>query len=406
MHNAFTVTRTALLALALSLTLTACSEDPTEANSLVSPVPLPNFTYRDTTIYADSSASFLERIPTNGDVNLLGQYGKYSASLILQFTPAYFPARDTAAVYEATLTLRAVSRTGDSTSTMTFNTYQVLRPWNAVTFTRDSLNASFYDQSVTRATPTTVLPGTDSQRVAIRLDTALVRQWLQTTTSSTTSKYGLILIPSSGNIVWGFDRYSLDTAATPTLTIVAGSPTGPQRDTSYFRLGIDTFVADSIPNLIADPAKLYVQSGIAYRSMVHFDFSQVPRGTMILSAELLLDRDPATTQVARYSSPEEVSGHVRFSSTLTYSYETYPYGRGKLKAGTANTFSMDVRHAVQTWLKGTNYGLLLSAPSKLESGSTNDTERSTLDLYTYFSHRATDPTRRPRMRILYAVARQ
>ncbi len=405
MRNIHAKLRASLLALTLSLTLTGCSEDASQSNSLVSPVPLPDFNYRDTTFYADSSASFLQRIPTNGDVNLLGRFGNYTASLLLQFTPAYFPARDTASVYNALLTLRSVSWTGDSLSTLSFNVYQILVPWSSGTFTWDSLNASFYDGSVARGT-CTVPPGPDTQRVAITLDTALVRQWLRTTTSTTTSKYGIILVPTGGNIVRGFDHFSLDTASAPALTIIAGSPAGPQRDTSSYHLGIDTYVADYTQNLLSDPAKLTIQSGIAYRSMVHFDLSFVPRGTMILSAQLSLERDPATTRVSRFTGNEEVSGHVLLSSSSATSYETYPYSRASLQSGTSNTFAMEIRHAVQTWLKGTNYGLLLTAPSGLESGSTNDAERSTLDLYTFYSHRATDPSLRPRLKIIYAVGRQ
>src|SRR5512135_545426 len=76
-----------------------CSEDATQSNSLLAALPLSDFTFRDTTIAAISSAPFIRHIGMDGTVNLVGATGKYTAYTMLQFIPAYFPYRDTAVVY-------------------------------------------------------------------------------------------------------------------------------------------------------------------------------------------------------------------------------------------------------------------------------------------------------------------
>jgi hypothetical protein len=71
---------------------------------------------------------------------------------------------------------------------------------------------------------------------------------------------------------------------------------------------------------------------------------------------------------------------------------------GRRLAGTSTTFRFDVRHAVQTWARGGNYGFLLRVATASEFNS--------LDLYCFGSVSAPDPARRPRLRVVYSVRNQ
>jgi hypothetical protein len=381
----------------------ACSEDATEANAIVSPVPLKDYTFRDTLIYADTTSSFRQNIPMNGYLNLVGVYGKYQAALVIQFTPAYLPIRDTALVYRATLRLKAASWFGDSSGTLSLNVYPVTRSWNPGTLTWDTLQSGLYDQSIVRGTFTGGAMG-DSAWISILLDTAMVRQWL--TSSGTSTNYGIVLVPNANSgIVRGFHQYSADTLS-PILEIVAGSPAGAPLDTANYQVCYDSF-AGNIDNLVSNPSRLYVQSGIVYRSTMHFDLSFVPRGAIINSAEMLLDRDPATSLLNRFSGTPEVVAHLLTSGTDNTQYNSTQYETGTLKTGTDNTFSIDLRHEAQLWLRGSNYGVLLAATSYLDLYSLRDSEHSSFDLYTFYSHREQQfPSHRPRLKIIYAYTKR
>ncbi len=247
---------------ALAVSFTSCSDDPTLANALVAPGSLKSYIFRDTTVYADTGTSFRRFIPMNGAVNFVGRSGGYSAMTLIQFTPAYFPIRDTAAVYSATLRLKSVSWSGDSSGTLSFKVYQVKLAWSSTTATWDTVQrAGFYDASTVRGSYSAGA-GPDTQWISVPLDTALVRMWISSYTSAGDTKYGIILVPDAGStILRGFNQYSGDTSLTPTLEIIAGSPTGPERDTTTYTNTMDTFVGN-IDNLVTDPGLLYVQSGV------------------------------------------------------------------------------------------------------------------------------------------------
>jgi len=382
----------------------SCSEDATEANAIVSPVPLRDYLFRDTTVYADTTASFRNYIPMNGDINLVGRSGAYEARLVIQFTPSYFPLRDTALVYAATLRLKSVSWFGDSSGFLSFNVYPVTRSWNPAALTWDTLQAGFYDQSTVRGTFSGGA-APDSQWISIPLDTAMVRQWLASAPTTGLTNYGVALVPVAGStLIRGFHQYSSDTSLTPTLEIIAGSPTGAQRDTNQYRICYDSF-AGNIDNLVSDPSLIYVQSGVVYRSLIHFNLSFIPRGALVTSAEMLLERDPATSLLNRFSGTPEVVAHQLTNSSDNTVYDQIQYETGTLKSGTDNTFSFDLRHEVQLWLKGTNNGVIIAGTNYFDRYSLRDSERISLDRYTFFSHRASTPARRPRVKILYAVTK-
>jgi len=393
-----------VLACILAGALAACSEDPTEANAIVSPVSLKDYTFRDTVIYADTTLSFRHYMPMNGTNNLVGRYGGYQAFTIIQFTPAYLPERDTAQVYAATLRLKAVSWFGNSAGTVAFDVYRVMQPWNPSTFAWDSLQSGFYEQNIVRGTYSGIV-GADSEWISVSLDTAMVREWLATNTSTTTTKYGIILVPTPGStVVRGFYEYTADTSLAPSLQIIAGSPTGAARDTNAYIICSDTFVGN-IDGLVSNPSLLYIQSGVVYRSTIHFNLSSIPRAAIINSAEMLLDQDPTNSSLNRFSGDLAVVAHQLLSSSDTTQYTYTQYQTGTVKTGTTGTFAFNLRREAQAWLKESNFGVVLGATSYLDQYSARDREQSSFDLYAFFNQRAVDPSHRPRLKIIYAVTK-
>lgn len=389
-----------LIAVGMAAAGLSCSEDPTPENSLVAALPLAQFVFHDTTVSAAGDSSFRQYTPMNSDINLLGTYNGYTAYLPLEFYPSYFPTRDTATVLSAKLMLHAASWFGDSTAPFAFTVYRVLRAWDPSSLQWDSLQMSLYDPSTVYGTYSGTV-GPDTETIVVNLDTGMVHQWLESNTSTTTTKYGIILIPApQTNVVRGFYAFDVADSLVPSLEIIARNPSATAPDTSTYTNGQDTF-AGNIDNLLSTPTLLYVQSGVPYRSMLKFDVSFLPRGAIVNKAEMLLHRDASTSHATRFTTDTAVAAHVLVSGSDFTQFQVIDVSMGRRASGTSDLFSFDLRHAVQYWIALPNYGILLTGPRAID-GLGLDGENTTFDLTTFFSTRA-DSTLRPRLRILYSV---
>ncbi len=394
MLRAFARACTIPLSIGLALLLSSCSDEPTQANSPVTPLPpLGNVIFHDTTIQAVSGSSFRYYAPNNGRYNLVGISGRYTAYTLLAFYSYAFTTRDSANVTDAKLVLHTFSHFGDSTSSLSFDVYRMIRPWQEITFSWPDLTGGYYDPS-TKVGTFTMPAGPDSQEIVVQLDTAMVRQWMSSV-SDTLSKDGIILVPTgSTNVIRGINAFGSDSTYLDPKMIVTWTASGITYTDTSTNAGYDTFVAN-IDNLVTDPTLLYLQSGVRYRSSLLFDVSFIPRGAFVNSAQMTLQRAPATQLLNSYSI-DSVESHLRLSSTDSSQYEFYVYTFGNHGAATPDVFTFDARHLVQSWVRGPNDGVLL----------TNDgiSENSSMDLHTFYSALA-DTSRRPRLRILYSLAK-
>jgi hypothetical protein len=378
------------------LLLGGCSEEPTEANSPVANLPLAGFTTRDTTLPA-IQGKFLRQYSTmEGAVNLIGRNGTYDAITVLQFSSTAFPARDTIAVYGATLRLQGITWYGTPGAPFDFTVHRINRAWSSYTLTWDTVQAGFYE-STSRGTYSGSLTG-DTAGITVSLDTAMVREWFATSTTSTTTKFGIVLVPGTAtqNAVRGLAAFDVadSTSYFPTLTVIAGSARGTSRDTSVFNLGQDTFVG-SDDHGTSPSAKIYVQGGVHFRSALLFDMSSIPRGAILNSAVLSLHLDPGASSISKFVTDSSLAAHTlgdTTSYTILSSQNTATFGR---PVAGSTTFAFNIREAAQTWVRGPNYGVLIRVPTA--------SEYSTPDLYVFHSVTASPDSLRPRLRILYSV---
>lgn len=384
----------------LALALSGCSDEPTAANAPLVALPLTNLTVHDTTIVATGSSTYRQNIPRNGTVNLVGRSGNYTAMALIQFSSTGFPARDTALVFGAKLTLRFETWFGDSSGQFSFNMYRISLPWGETTVTWDTVQApGFYEQYTSRGSYSAGA-GKDTQTVTIPLDTAMVRQWLATPTSTTNTRYGILLVPTGAcSIIRGFHEYGYltDSASAgyyPTLQIIAGSPAGAPRDTASYAVSFDTWVGN-IENLATNPQLIYVQSGVDYRSTLSFDVSFIPRGAVINSANLLLTSDPATTRVTRFMTDSSFQLSTNVSAIDRTILDFYPVS-GARRGGTILTYTVDMTRPVQLWTREPNYGVTLRPNSSFDETS--------FELLTFFNEKA-PPSLRPRLKLKYSTVR-
>ena len=378
----------------VAITTVSCSDEPTLLNT-----PDPSSFIRgdvvidSTSVVAVNGSSFKKVLPMGGSQDIVGRWGNYSALTAIRFFQASFPTRDTIQVISATLRLRAISWFGDSTAPLRFSAYRISKTWTPSGVTWDSVQAAgFYEAAPLRGTYDNAISA-DSEYIYINLDTAMVRGWFASGTRD--SNFGVLLVPNlSAQVGRGFTPFNAADSARfyPQLEVIARGVAGGAQDTTRDSTGYSTFVGN-IDNLNSNPALLYAQAGVVYRSILQFDVSAIPRGAIIASAELLLDRDPATSRLYKFTRDTIVGLHVLLSQGDSTFEAQGAYG--SRKSGTPYTFSFDVRHAVQRWIRDPNYGLILRALSEFNN----------LDLYTFHGQLAADPALRPRINIKYVIER-
>jgi hypothetical protein len=384
-------------AIVLLALIAGCSEEPTEANSPVADLPLAGFITQDTTLPALHGTFFRQYTTMDGLINLVGTNGSYTAIAALQFAPSYFPIRDTIAVFSATLTLHAVSRYGNPGAPLGFTVYRINRSWSSYTLTWDTVQTDFYE-SLPRGSFDGTLPS-DTAVITVPLDTAMVREWFATPTTTTTTQFGIVLVPSAStrNAICGFAEFALgdSTSYYPTLTVIAGNVGGTSLDTSAYSSGQDSFVGND-DHGTAPSTKLYVQGGVVYRSALWFDLSSIPRGAILNSAVLSLDLDYASSHISELVTDTSIAAHLLGDSTTYTSFTTENSSMfGRRVAGSPSTFEFNIRPAAQSWVRGPNYGILIRVPSSREF--------TTPDLYVFDSNTASTPSLRPRLRIVYST---
>jgi hypothetical protein len=376
----------------------SCSEDPTEANSLVASLPFSGFTSRDTVLTAASSKSERVYTPMDSKLNLVGKDGTYQAYALLQFYPSLFPVRDTITVVSATLTLRFVTWNGTAGARLGFTLYRISRTWSSATVRWDSVQSGFYENTP-RGT-FSITAAADSFDAVIALDTAMVREWFASNTSTTNSKYGIIMIPDAATQSCVRGMYEFGTGDTsdhsPTLKVIAGNAAGTPIDTSTIALGQDTFVATD-DHSGANPALLYVQSGVNFRTALTFDLSGIPRGAILNRADLTMEQDPATSHLSKFVGDTSIAAHALLTDSSLSSYFSSEDSRsfGRRIPGTQGGFRFDIRTIAQSWVRGPNYGVLLRFPGA--------TEFSSSEIITFYGPAIPDTLRRPRLTIVYSM---
>ncbi len=378
-----------LPALLLAGILVSCSEDPTAQNSIVAPSSLPGVTFHDTTIFATQDSTYLTRLPMNGATDLVGMGGGYTAMALLRFYPPA-SAIDTADIISATVNLFVTYHQGPATGTVSFDIHKIERLWDPSSIDWDSVQTGFYASTATLPPFSTTVPA-DSQYLTFALDTAIVRKWIQTPDSADLDQFGVVLAPTAGsNAIIGYHSFSSDSAAyLPTLTVLTRGRNTTTVDTTVLNSGTATFIGDC--QAPTDPTSLTLQAGVVYRSWLGFDVSFMHQGTIINSAQLLVDRMP-NPPFNTTLTDSTVNAHL-MTGTTESSYESIGAILSKV-AGTSTTLSGDARHIVQSWLHGTNYGVLLRTSYAAEFSSFDRVQLQALGSSTSAS--------RPRLHLVYS----
>ncbi len=366
----------------LSLLRVGCRDEPTSVGlGLLSSQDLVRV---DTsTIAAASGTTFRKRVNTGSSGNILvGKFSGYEASSLLSFSTIPDSLKS-ATVLSANLVLKPAYRLGPTENILSFSVYRMITGWTETGVTWDSAGTTSYDPTIRGEFARAIA---DSDSVSVALDPNLVSGWFQA--AGAEPIYGIILVPTNeSNTIVGFNSFqSSQTLKTPYLSVRYSK--GGVESTISFSAGQDAFVAN-IDNLASDPSLIYVQAGVAYRSIVRFDFPTIPQHVGIHQAtlELTLKRPPSPP----LNSHLVDSLLTRFNVSEDSTDSSIPLIGHRLDPN-SDVYSFTITPYVQRWINGrANYGLELNAW----------TETSSLDLFTFYSASA-NVSLRPRLKIIYS----
>ncbi|MCU0454047.1 MAG: hypothetical protein MUE68_10350 [Bacteroidetes bacterium] len=308
--------RTVALYLLIFLTAwTGCAEDPTTVGLGVLPSgDLPIF-FVDTLEAQAGATSRAIPVTARADDDVVPWYPQHLfvggvqtlvAGSFIRFQQ--FPDTLTGITIEAAdlLLVRTVA-TGDTTISPVFTMHQPLRPWYSDSLSYDSLRLQpgvYFD-------PVPLPPGlgtgsvdTVSRSVAIPLDTALVRRWFTTVVDTGTTNLGVFLRGSANGLIQGYGSFiHLGSGAKPRLRVRYNK--NGVTSTTVFSAGTARYLAD-LPSadLVLDPSKIYVQSGVAYRGLVTFNLSGLPRPVSVSNAVLEVTLDSLASNI--YAPPDSL----------------------------------------------------------------------------------------------------
>jgi hypothetical protein len=377
---------------ACAIAFVACSEGITNPVTPGSGLFRNDGVVKTDTLFADSSAVFVQRIRPGIRAsavlnrNLVGRDGDDTAYTLLRFLP---DTQSTIHVLSAKVVLRVRSWRGLSrTSTFEFTAHRINLDWDPLIVTWDTVARSGFCE--TTPIGTFISTSMDSS-ISFNLDTSHVRRWFRAD-----SNYGIVLkpTPATTRLILGFQAFTHpDSSKRPRLEIRyrKGTDTTVFLDTTS--VGFDSYVANSNP-LPMTPDRVFMQGSVAHYGVLRFNTARLQKGAIINTAEMLLERDPALSELTQDDSiANQPSVHTKTDTGKT-AYE-FTSSTGSLKSGT-NVYSFDVRRQVQIWMSSQkNFGLLLRQPDV--------NENNMLDLFVFYNQNAANPALRPRIIVKYTL---
>ena len=138
----------------------------------------------------------------------------------------------------------------------------------------------------------------DTATISIPLDTAVVRQWLNSPLDTVVTNWGVLLKPTNSSVIKGFaTSIASDVSYRPQL-VARYIRSGLTRiDTLKLTGSVEAFTASTNnTSWLFDSTRISVHNGLASRGFVDFNISSLPPRSTIHKAVLELTLDPAASQ--------------------------------------------------------------------------------------------------------------
>jgi hypothetical protein len=363
------------------LLMQACVNEPGKVGSGL--IPVSDLTQADTVALAATRSYGLSSIADTLTVPLVIAVGKTAdleawGLVVFDGFASFFDSID---VQTAELRLHTSYHLGDSLGQFSLDVRKALASWQGSTFTFDDLRQPGFYEDPPRSTHMLGSIG-DTADIAIPLDTALVNTWFRADSSN--PNFGIVLEPTNATVIKGF--------VTPQLYIVYQHPDSSSADTATFSAPVGDYkflAAAADTAFLQDSTLIQLRGGAAYRGVMEFDISGLPRFSAIHRALLEVSANEAG---ADFSSAVSDSIKAMFSDNLGLVARFEAPSEVTITGG-QKIYSLNITSFVQFWVQG------VGVP---KVGLRVFSERNGVDGFSLHGSAAADSLLRPRLRIIYS----
>lgn len=373
---------------------TSCQDDPTSlGKDLIGDQLEILIISSDTDTLAQNSSSFVTDSLNFGSASrvLLGNLEYVKSTMLLRFG-TFLPDSISDALEDGSITvlsseveLRPIYRIGDRSQILNFSVHEITSSWGSSGFNADSLAMLTYDPVELTSTKEV----TDSL-IKFDVNTAVALKWLNTLRGDTSAtNYGMILIPTGGNLLYGFRAFPLISQEdSPFIRFVIQNSEN-KIDTISAPVVFDVHIPEgTIPAISED--RIQLTAGLGQRGKLFFDLSKLPPHVNINKAELTLNVDSTLSYIG---SPDTDSLRVHLYSDSTNN-EIASDQRALRLYFDGKQFKGDIARFVQAFVSGKeNQGMSLTLSNEI----------SAVDKYVVYGSKFADQALRPKLVIYYNV---
>ncbi len=321
------------------------------------------------TTSSGSESGFSRLINTGSGYNLLlGNYQDYRLAVYLKFTNL----PDSAQVREAKLYLR--SNTIDSTLLSANTSFDIAVYRASTDWSNDQDPELYLDQlpfqqpylSIATVTPDSL------GKIALNLDSELVTDWADTITGMTNNGIWL-MAPDLQGLRSFYSAENADATVKPQLSLIytPKDSAASVLDTTSVTAATDAFLVINPDQVLSGlpPELFYVGKGLAFRSIIRFDFSRLDSTTQINRAllKLVVNRGHSFPGISA-ASETYVLRKIE-ASTTKGEVDENPSATAFTGTLSDSTLTFDVTSVVQGWLNNNfpNYGFLVRSLNETQS---------------------------------------
>ena len=386
-----------IVCLSLLLFFTACEDHPAEVGSSL----ITDDDMIKSHILEGDDIQFTQEIIETALANssaysiLLGKHKTEEAVGLLRFLD--FPdSLENATVISADIVLHPTGYYIGNPSTFGFSIYKITSSWDA-----DNLTSMLVDGLSQDGNKYGSFSGSisDTEAVYVPLSTELVKAWLDIKASNAGNNFiqGVMLVPDvSSECVYSFysnysSAYTYEEGATyPYLRVI--TELDGERDTIFAISAASSYYGFS-RNFDKNDKNIVMQSGVAYRTKLTFDVSNLPEHIHISNATLTLTLDDLNSNIG-INSVDSIIAYAKVINPISYtSYDQYSsVCAGYISNGGKKAFDINMTLFLQAWLeRKDNNGMEIAHLGEL----------ITLDRLSFYSNSALNPNDRPKLKVEY-----
>ena len=317
---------------------------------------------------------------------LIGNSMNYQSRTLLKFNnlPSNY---DSATVVSAKVKLKYSNYFfKESSGTVSFDMFRLISELNFSTITNDSVTSANIDNTIRGSFSGNP---TDSALISVNLDNQLAKDWLEYAADPNhpVRNRGIIMVPNGGTAIKGFFSSRIeDENLRPVLEVIVTK--NSQTDTLTLKESESVSLSNA-PNSVIQSDRIFLQSGVAFRSILNFGLSKLPGNVIINDALLTLTLDTVNSYITSVSDQRLVAAMVTDSTAKTDSLGFITLNK------VGDVYSIRFIFIMQNWNSGLtpNLGLALR----------NVSETSNMDIFSFFGPTYADTSKVPRLRIRYTL---